>query len=228
MSWTPNDSGQAWVIGGVNINSNNTLAGCLEVNSTDDGADANPGDGICADASCNCTLRAAIEEANALAGHDTICFNIPGAGPHTIQVLTGLPNITDQVTIDGYTQTGATEATATTPATLQIVLSGDLLMASAHGLRINHANASKSIIKGLTINNFDFSNTVSGINVNLGDSIQIYGNHIGTNSTGMVAEPNTWGINVYNWGTNTIIEVRSLTPVREMLFPGMTGRGYEY
>ena len=34
-----------------------------------------------------CTLRAAITEANRHAGPDTIAFNIPGSGPHTIQIL---------------------------------------------------------------------------------------------------------------------------------------------
>lgn len=50
------------------------------VNTTDDTADANPGDGICADASMMCSLRAAISEANALAGDDII--TVP-AGTYT-------------------------------------------------------------------------------------------------------------------------------------------------
>lgn len=47
------------------------------VDSFSDTQDANPGDGNCADAYGNCTLRAAIEEANARSGGDTIDF----AGP---------------------------------------------------------------------------------------------------------------------------------------------------
>ena len=42
------------------------------VNTTNDTVDANPGDAICADTSMMCSLRAAISEANALAGDDTI------------------------------------------------------------------------------------------------------------------------------------------------------------
>ena len=43
------------------------------VDSTGDGSDASPGDGACsALSSGSCTLRAAVQEANALAGHDTI------------------------------------------------------------------------------------------------------------------------------------------------------------
>src|SRR5574340_707697 len=57
------------------------------VNSTADAVDVNPGDGVCATAAGTCTLRAAIQEANALAGADTIVLpagtftiTIPGQG----------------------------------------------------------------------------------------------------------------------------------------------------
>ncbi len=53
------------------------------VNSTTDAVDAIPGDGVCADALGNCTLRAAIVEANALAGADTI--TLP-AGIYTLSI----------------------------------------------------------------------------------------------------------------------------------------------
>src|SRR5207245_4371318 len=42
------------------------------VNTTADTADAVPGDGRCADSGNACSLRAAVQEANALAGPDTI------------------------------------------------------------------------------------------------------------------------------------------------------------
>lgn len=47
-------------------------AATFTVNSTADSVDATPGDGVCADSSGACTLRAAVMEANALAGADTI------------------------------------------------------------------------------------------------------------------------------------------------------------
>src|SRR3954468_19623754 len=50
-------------------------AATFVVNSTSDTADASVGDGVCADASGGCTLRAAIQEANAAAGTDTINFH---------------------------------------------------------------------------------------------------------------------------------------------------------
>src|ERR1041384_5219381 len=42
------------------------------VDSTTDAVDANPGDGHCATAAAQCTLRAAVQEANATAGTNTI------------------------------------------------------------------------------------------------------------------------------------------------------------
>ncbi len=46
---------------------------------------------------------------------DTIAFNIPGAGVHTITPLTGLPQITDPVIIDGYTQPGSRRTPTPSP-----------------------------------------------------------------------------------------------------------------
>src|SRR5262245_48602467 len=54
------------------------------------------------------SLRQAINDANNTAGLDSISFAIPGAGPHTISPTMGLPDITEPVRIDGYTQPGAT------------------------------------------------------------------------------------------------------------------------
>src|SRR5262245_24303465 len=54
------------------------------------------------------SLRQAILTANGTLNiPDIINFNISGAGPHTITLLTPLPAITDPVVIDGYTQSGA-------------------------------------------------------------------------------------------------------------------------
>ena len=76
------------------------MASNFTVDSAGDLSDWNAGDGICDDGAGNCTLRAAIEEANILVGADTIHFNI-GGGPNTIQPSTALPHITETVTING-------------------------------------------------------------------------------------------------------------------------------
>src|SRR5262245_31427452 len=76
------------------------------VNSTTDAVDSIPGDGVCAAAGGACTLRAAIQEANALAGADTIIvpagtytLTIPGRGETAAGA--GDLDITDNLTING-------------------------------------------------------------------------------------------------------------------------------
>src|SRR3954470_13126274 len=59
------------------------------------------------------SLRAAIASANTTPVADDIAFAIPGAGTHTIALATDLPQITQPVTIDGYTQAGASANTLT-------------------------------------------------------------------------------------------------------------------
>ncbi|MGD8967250.1 MAG: hypothetical protein PVI07_07065 [Anaerolineae bacterium] len=67
--------------------------------------DANPGDGLCADGQGRCTLRTAIEEANALPGADTITFY--QAMHITVDAGVGfLPDLTEQVTIDATSMWG--------------------------------------------------------------------------------------------------------------------------
>ena len=61
----------------------------FNVDSTADEVDTIPGNGTCASANNNCTLRAAIQEANAFAGADTI--NVP-AGTYSLS-LTGAPRL---------------------------------------------------------------------------------------------------------------------------------------
>lgn len=64
--------------------------------------DSNPGDGVCRESfpdSTDCTLRAAIEEANALAGPDRIEFSVAGEiGPDS-GLLGPFPDITDDLVI---------------------------------------------------------------------------------------------------------------------------------
>src|SRR5437763_4375377 len=67
------------------------------VNSTGDGADSNIHDGVCNDGGGNCTLRAAIQQANSTFGADTINFSVNG----TINLTGALPDITGDLTING-------------------------------------------------------------------------------------------------------------------------------
>ncbi|HEX8472773.1 MAG TPA: Calx-beta domain-containing protein [Pyrinomonadaceae bacterium] len=67
------------------------------VNSTSDESDINTADNLCNDGAGNCTLRAAIQQANATTGADTIGFSVTG----TINLTGALPDITDNLTLNG-------------------------------------------------------------------------------------------------------------------------------
>ena len=143
---------------------------------TDDGACEPLGTG-------DCTLREAINAANASPGTDTITFNIPGAGPHAITLLTELPAITDPVIIDGTTQPGA--SCDAWPPILMIEI------ASSH----NHAPiltlaGNYSVVRGLVLNTLtSWSGTIRITSNNNAVECSYIGTGItGTTTTG-VREP---------------------------------------
>jgi CSLREA domain-containing protein len=82
------------------------LAATFIVDTMQDSLDVVPGDGICADGGGACSLRAAIQEANALAGSDEIVL---GAGIFTLSIPGALEDagaagdldITSEVSISG-------------------------------------------------------------------------------------------------------------------------------
>ncbi|HKK22028.1 MAG TPA: hypothetical protein VJ983_11185, partial [candidate division Zixibacteria bacterium] len=82
----------------------------LIVNSEGDADDNDLSDGVCYTGGVNslgedeCTLRAAIEQANFNAGRDTIKFNIPTTTVPRIAPTSSLPPITGSVNIDARTQ----------------------------------------------------------------------------------------------------------------------------
>ncbi len=137
------------------------------------------------------SLREAIGLANAFPGPDTISFAIPGAGVHTISLISALPEITDPVVIDGTTQPG-------------IVISGELLSKNGlpnAGLTIGSVNTT---VRGLVINGF--LNDMGGAGVvlqGLGGDVLEY-NFIGTDPTGTVAVPNFQGVLILGSSNNRI------------------------
>lgn len=74
-------------------------AAMFTVNNLGDDSDVSAGDGVCeaTPAGDDCSLRAAIEEANALGGADVIEFSVNG----TITLGEMLPAIAEELTIDG-------------------------------------------------------------------------------------------------------------------------------
>lgn len=180
-------------------------AATIIVNSTNVTVDGN--DGLC-------TLPEAITSANmnvasgAAAGEcsagtakpefDDILFDLSGGGPFTISPTSGLPPVSEPVTIDGLSQAGAT--CATWPPTLMIELSGSL--GDGNGLALL-PGSSGSRIRGLVINGF-LGGSRSAILIDDSDFHQITCCFIGTNIAGTAAIPNSIGIRILGGGNSTI------------------------
>lgn len=127
------------------------------------------------------SLRAAIVNANVTPGADEIVFAIPGAGVQTINPLTPLPPITEQVKINATTQTGFS-------GTPVVRLSGTQAGENANGLvLIGHSN---SEIRGLTIGGF----AKAGIRVEGGNAHAVYGNYLGLTPNGTASDGNLFGV----------------------------------
>jgi len=177
----------------------------IVVDSVGDGADPTPGNGDCDDGAGNCTLRAAIETANGVPGTDTIVFDIDGDGPHTITPASPLPEITDPVVIDGYSQPGASANTLGpkegTDAVLRIEIDGSNAGPDADGLVVNGGD---STVSGLVINRFGGSGILldDGIGNLIETRNRVQGNFLGTDVDGEVALGNGTGVTVRNswWG----------------------------
>jgi hypothetical protein len=158
------------------------------------------------------TLREAITAANtnavvgdapAGAGTDIINFAIPGAGPHTIAPTSALPDITQTVTIDGYSQNGAAANTLAQGdnAALKIEVDGTNAGNETNGFTFSGAGANGSTIRGLVINRFKYS----AILIVDSSNVTVSGNFLGTNISGTTAQGNgLGGIRILNGAFNVI------------------------
>ncbi len=165
------------------------VSSAVVVNSTGNASDAIPGDDVCDTGGTNsegdpaCTLRAAIQEANASATIDTVRFAMPATesghsgGVWTISPGSALPTVSTAMTIDGTTQPGWT----TTPV---VELDGALAGGGSNGLSISGDNVE---VRGLAIGRFGGD----GILVQNGSSGGlIAGNHLGLDASGIVDRGN--------------------------------------
>ncbi len=162
------------------------------VNRKGDATDLNPGNGRCDSSTLSgrqCTLRAAIQEANALAGPDSIHFAIDGS-PKVIAPTSPLPPIVERLSINGWSQAGTEANTLTVgnDAVFKIVLDGVNAGPGANGLALSGTN---STVFGLVVQRF----SGSGILIS-GSKNQVFGNLIGTNAAGTTARGNGVGITI--------------------------------
>lgn len=172
----------------------------------------------------DCSLRGAIERANANADADTIVFDIPQSDPGYIAATAhwrilrtdnSFPVISNPLTIDGYTQPGALENTLApdeggSNAVLKIELSG--ANAWSYGL-----HGYQMTVRGLAVNSFRSGNMYFYNALN--SQFRIEGCFIGTDITGMSApgdSSSNIGLNV-NSGNVT---VGGLTPAARNVISG--------
>ncbi len=196
------------------------------VNSTGDDPDASPGNCQCHTSGGACTLRAAIQEANACSGPQTIRFSPPTPGALMyITPTTALPIITGTSTVIDASDRWLDTPSYHGPG---IVLEGN--SGAFSGLVIT---ASHSAVYGLWIRNFGghgvhlyggaFKNAIGGAGAHQGNVITDNGqngvriegatttdnvvesNYIGTILAGISGEGNGWhGISVWGAGDNVI------------------------
>ncbi len=159
------------------------------VNNNGDAPDANINDGLCdtdlATAGSQCSLRAALMQANANVGfRDTIRFAIPGTAPAVISLPATplLPDITDPVVIEGMLG--------------KVVLDGGGI--ASGGLQIATGGAG-SKISGLVIIRFAI-----GIHLDNTSHNTISGNYIGLAADGTTLGRNGYGIFIRNSDSNII------------------------
>lgn len=197
------------VIGGLAVGfppAANAQNATIVVNSNGDQPDSNPADGQCQTAVGTCTLRAAIEHGNYEWGSDTIHFAIPGGGVKTINVGSTFPEINSvngTLTIDGYTQPGATPNTAATGSNAQIKIqlegknNGPMFQIRSEGNEFRGLAAYKA--------NYIFYLDGTGANGN-----RIVGNFIGTNAAGTFSNSGGHGVQMMLGASQNMIGTKAL------------------
>ncbi len=174
--------------------------GTFTVNTVDDLDDGN----------CNtnhCSLREALQAANAAPDSNTISFAIGEPGSQQVILLNSpLPSLTQPVTIDGWSQGGANHK-----GPPLIELNGTNMVPDmgrpALGLRIDADNV---IVRGLAIVNIPTDMYDLAAILVAGDNAWIYGNYIGLRLDGTTVGSNPHGVRLsdqfnLSWGGRALI-----------------------
>jgi hypothetical protein len=132
------------------------------------------------------SLRQALLDSNANAGFtDTIAFAIPGAAPHVITPLSGLPAINEPVLIDAAGAGGCSDA----PPTVEI---DGISAGLAHGLFVAGGGTT---IRGLAITRFA-SSEFAGIFLAGGAGSVVQCSYVGLAPDGVTAKGNYDGVRI--------------------------------
>jgi CSLREA domain-containing protein len=182
-----------------------TQATTFTVNSTADNVDNSPGDGICQDIAGFCTLRAAIQESNALVGADTIYLQRSTVYPLSLNSgahadLYGDLNIKDDLTLSIINPT--------IPATSVL----ELPIIDANGIDrvFSISSASEVTLMGLYITGGDASVNSSNIS---GGGIYVESNVSQFNLLNSVVSQNNAvsGGGLTSWAANSLISFSDIS-----------------
>jgi len=142
------------------------------------------------------SLRAAITAANAN-GPDgaIISFDIgSGCGPHVIHLNTPLPDLTAEVHIEGYTQTGSSKNTSSNVfidnAVICIVLAGDNNVADGLTVPASVADSMEMSVLGVAFSGF----THAAVNLRGGSNHLFAGNRTGGHLSGFSIDTDSYGV----------------------------------
>jgi IPT/TIG domain/S-layer homology domain len=178
-----------------------------------------------------CSLRDALSFANANSG-STVAFSISGSGVHTIQPATPYPALLATMTIDGFTQPGSS-ANTNGPglgdnSVHLIEIDGSTACGATPAVLDFGTGSNGSVVRGLVINRCNtsairvaFSTTANHI---------IEGNFLGTDPTGLIASPNSFGVLIDIGAMN--VTVGGTTPASRNVLSGNTagigiGNGFD-
>lgn len=152
------------------------------VNDEGDDGDESVGDGTCGTVGGVCTMRAAIEEANATSNGsepDRIEFDLSGTPPYVIQPATELPRISDPVVIDGTSEPEYSDRPV-------VVISGVNASGSLNGENGLYIEAGGSTVRGLAVVDFNRNGIVLVGN----DGNAVEANYIGLRADGTTGAGN--------------------------------------
>lgn len=173
------------------------------------------------------SLAQAVTDANLLPGPHQIVFAIPGPGVHTIDLSDKGIAVGFSITIDGYTQPGATPNTLSVGnnAVILIQLDGGGPFATSSGGLGMYGN--DSVVRGLSFTGFSGVNaSTSAISIGsfipeYGAGNRVEGNFIGLAPDGVTLSGNDYG--VYFFGGNGNIVGGNTPAARNLISGNRTG-----
>ena len=165
-----------------------------------------------------CTLRDALTYANAHAS-STVAFNISGPGVHTIQPATPYPALLATMTIDGFTQPGASpnsNGPGLGDNSVHLIEIDGTHTGAGNPAAFDFGTGSNgSVVRGLVMNRCPAAIRVA-FSTTSGHVIE--GNFLGTDPTGTIASANEFDVLIDIAAAN--VTIGGITPASRNLLSG--------